>query len=164
MRMFNRRTALTGAVASTTALALPAAAATEHPEDRVYRLARELGTALADPAYKGFRTAVVKPGSVYFQDDDPVPIRRPDHWSALAGEMDQASGNRPWLVTCGRYPTGELWRRCVRIEIVEEPITALNLGTRREEPLINRQTGRPLVTRRERHLKISMTRGSATWL
>lgn len=58
-----------GALASSAALAVPAVAATEHPNNKVRRLALEIRYALRDPEYIGFKKVVITPSLVAYHDE-----------------------------------------------------------------------------------------------
>jgi hypothetical protein len=69
-----RRTALIGALASSAALAVPAIgamAASEHPNDKVRRLGKEMAEALRDPRFVGFNRVTVTPDYIGYTDNDP---------------------------------------------------------------------------------------------
>lgn len=72
--VITRRAAVIGALASSAALAIPAVAAiksTEHPNDKVRRLAKEMAEALRDPRFIGFNRVTVTPEYVGYTDNDP---------------------------------------------------------------------------------------------
>jgi hypothetical protein len=68
-----RRAAMIGAAVSSAALAVPAAAAlspSEHPNDKVRRIAKEMAEALRDPEYVGFKRVTVTPDLVAHDEAD----------------------------------------------------------------------------------------------
>ena len=69
-----RRSAIFGALASTAALAVPAIAAvnlTEHPNDKVRRLGKEMSEALRDPRFVGFNRITGTSDYLGYTDNDP---------------------------------------------------------------------------------------------